>query len=179
MALPTRSFESFRWAKAMIGRLARLIAVIGESDCPPDLYAIAEDVGRLAAEHAAGIVCGGLGGVMEAACKGASSAGGVAVGILPGPSKLDANPFVTVAIPTAMGEARNALVVRSADAVIAVGGKYGTLSEIGLALKMGKPLVGVRTWGLYREGQPVEAFPTVDSAPDAVDLALRLAEKGG
>lgn len=158
---------------------ALTIAVIGESDCPPDLYGIAQDVGRLVAERGAVLVCGGLGGVMEAACRGASSAGGISLGILPGSSKLDSNPHVTIAIPTGMGEARNALVVGAADAVIAVGGKYGTLSEIALALKMGKPLVGIRTWELAREGHVVAAFPIAASAEEAVSLAFRLARDAG
>ena len=92
------------------------------------------------------LVCGGLGGTMEAACRGAKQAGGTTVGLLPGESRSDANPFVDVAIPTDLGEARNALVVRAADAVVAVGGGYGTLSEIALALRAGKRVVGLGTW---------------------------------
>jgi uncharacterized protein (TIGR00725 family) len=112
------------------------------------------------------IVCGGLGGVMEAACRGAKDAGGTTIGILPGADRAAANPFVDVAIPTGLGEARNALVVRAADAVIAVGGGYGTLSEVALALKAGKRVVGVGTWDI--DG--------VDPAPDAraaVETVLR------
>ena len=103
-------------------------------------------MGRLLAEHGAVLVCGGLGGTMEAACRGAKQAGGTTVGLLPGESRSDANPFVDVAIPTDLGEARNALVVRAADAVVAVGGGYGTLSEIALALRAGKRVVGLGTW---------------------------------
>ena len=103
-------------------------------------------MGRLLAERGAVLVCGGLGGTMEAACRGAKQAGGTTVGLLPGGSRSDANPFVDVAIPTDLGEARNALVVRAADAVVAVGGGYGTLSEIALALRAGKRVVGLGTW---------------------------------
>ncbi len=103
-------------------------------------------MGRLLAERGAVLVCGGLGGTMEAACRGAKQAGGTTVGLLPGGSRSDANPFVDVAIPTGLGEARNALVVRAADVVVAVGGGYGTLSEIALALKAGKRVVGLGSW---------------------------------
>ena len=152
-----------------------VLGVIGESDCSPELYAVAEAVGRLAAEGGAMIVCGGLGGVMEAACKGATSAGGTSIGILPGASRQDANPFVSTVVPTGMGEARNVLVVRASDAVIAVGGEYGTLSEIALALKLGTPLVGVQTWELSRGGNRVEDFPIADTPEEAVAMAFRLA----
>ncbi len=157
---------------------AIVIGVIGEGDCPGDLYRMAEEVGRLVAERGAAVVCGGLGGVMEAACRGARGAGGTAIGILPGFEKSDANAFVTTALPTGMGEARNALVVRAADALVAVGGKYGTLSEIALALKMGKPLVGLRTWGLVLQGKPIKPFPECSTAAEAVELAFRLIGRG-
>jgi uncharacterized protein (TIGR00725 family) len=107
-----------------------VIAVIGESDPSPRMLALAEDVGAEIASAGAVLTCGGLGGAMEAACRGAQAKGGVTIGILPGTRHADANPYVTHAIPTGLGHARNLLVVRSADAVIAVGGKFGTLSEI-------------------------------------------------
>jgi uncharacterized protein (TIGR00725 family) len=110
-------------------------------------------------------VCGGLGGVMEAACRGASQAGGTTVGLLPGLDRRDANPYVDVAIPTGLGEARNALVVRTADALVAVGGGYGTLSEIGLALRTGKHVVGLATW-------EIDGIERVSSPGDAVDAVL-------
>ncbi|HYR63766.1 MAG TPA: TIGR00725 family protein [Actinomycetota bacterium] len=122
------------------------LAVIGPSRATPAVEAAAFEVGALVAASGAILVCGGGGGAMEAACRGAKSAGGVTVGILPGATRADANPSVDIALPTGMGEARNTLVVRAADAVIAVGGGVGTLSEIGLALKMGKPVVGLGTW---------------------------------
>jgi uncharacterized protein (TIGR00725 family) len=125
----------------------------------------AEEVGRLLAERGAMVVCGGLGGVMEAACRGARAGGGTTIGILPGLSRSDANPFVDVVIPTGLGEARNALVVRAADAVIALGGGYGTLSEIALALKAGKRVVGLGTW-------EIEGVLAVEDAEAAVAAAL-------
>jgi uncharacterized protein (TIGR00725 family) len=119
--------------------------VIGPGDEPVE---VAAEVGRLVAERGAVLVCGGLGGAMESACRGAKEGGGLTVGILPGADRSAANPFVDVALPTGLGEARNALVVRAADVVIAIGGGYGTLSEIALALKAGKPVVGLGTWDI-------------------------------
>jgi uncharacterized protein (TIGR00725 family) len=119
------------------------VAVIGPGDEPT---VAAAEVGRLLAERGATLVCGGRGGAMEAACRGAKEADGLTVGILPGADRSDANPFVDVALPTGLGEARNALVVGAADAVIAIGGGYGTLSEIALALKAGKRVIGLGTW---------------------------------
>jgi uncharacterized protein (TIGR00725 family) len=124
------------------------IAVVGGSEASDEERAAAEEVGRRLAVAQATVVCGGLGGVMEAACRGAKSAGGRTVGILPGEDRAEANPWVDVALPTGLGEARNALVVRAADAVVAVGGEYGTLSEIALALRAGKPVVGIGTWDI-------------------------------
>ena len=129
-------------------------------------------MGRALAERGAAVVCGGLGGVMEAACRGAKSAGGTTVGILPGFDRRDANAWVDVAIPTGLGEARNALVIRAADALIAVGGEWGTLSEIALGLKAGKRVVGLGTWELARGGAPVEGVMAAASAAEAVELAL-------
>ncbi len=143
------------------------VAVVGSGDAPRDELEVAEAVGRAVAERGAVVVCGGLGGVMEAACRGARGAGGTAVGILPGSDRGAANEFVDVAIPTGLGEARNALVVRAADVLIAVGGSWGTLSEIALALRTGKRVVGVGTWELGRPG--IE--PAAD-ASEAVELAL-------
>jgi uncharacterized protein (TIGR00725 family) len=151
------------------------VAVVGASAGTPAELALGETIGRLLAENGAVLVCGGMGGVMEAAAGGAMNAGGTTVGILPTASRLDANPYLTVAVATGMGEARNAIVVRTADVVIAVHGEYGTLSEIALALKMGKPVVGVGTWELVREGAPVDAIVRADSPEDAVAKALKLA----
>ena len=114
---------------------------------------MAYEVGRLLAEAGCAIVCGGLGGVMEAACRGARSASGLTIGILPGPTRTDANPYVDVAIATGMGEARNVVIVRTADVLVAVGGGFGTLSEIGHALRLGKRVVGLGTWEVSRGGR--------------------------
>ena len=135
----------------------------------------AEEVGRALGERGVALVCGGLGGVMEAACRGAKGAGGATIGILPGSDRAAANGFVDVAIPTGLGEARNALVVRAADAVIAVGGGYGTLSEIALALKMGTPVIGVGTWELGRDdldADPIVRANDVDEAMAALRRVL-------
>ncbi len=134
------------------------VAVVGGGGrLPAAQRTMAEEVGRAVAEAGAVLVCGGLGGVMEAACRGAQAGGGLTIGILPGLERHDANPHVEVAIPTGMGEARNALVVRAADVVVAVAGEYGTLSEIALALQAGIPVVGLDTWELARRGEPVDA----------------------
>jgi len=151
--------------------------VIGPGEAAADELETAEELGRLIAEAGAALVCGGRGGVMEAACRGARTAGGLTVGILPGRDRREANPYVEVAIPTGLGEARNALVVRSADAVVAVGGAYGTLSEIAFALRAGTPVVGIRTWELSRGGQPDSGVVRADSAAEAARAALDLARK--
>jgi uncharacterized protein (TIGR00725 family) len=151
------------------------VAVVGPSAGTPAELAIGEAVGRLVAEAGAVLVCGGMGGVMEAAAGGAMNAGGKTVGILPTSSRLEGNPYLTVAVATGMGEARNAIVVRTADVVVAVHGEFGTLSEIALALKIGRPVVGVGTWELRKAGEPVDAIVRATSAEDAVAKALRLA----
>lgn len=135
----------------------------------------AEEVGRLLAEAGAVVLCGGLGGVMDAVARGASSAGGISVGILPGDTRDGASDGLTVALPTGMGETRNALLVRAADVVIAISGEYGTLSEIAFALKIGRPVVGLVTWELAKDGTAVEAFRRVETPAEAVDLAMSLA----
>ena len=119
-----------------------LVAVIGGSTCTSEEAEWAGVVGRLLAEQEAVLLCGGLGGVMEAAARGAKQARGLTVGILPGSDRADANPFIDVPLATGMGEMRNALIVRAAQAVIAIGGGVGTLSEIALALRIGTPVVG-------------------------------------
>ncbi len=145
---------------------APYVAVVGAGgDVAPEMLAIAEAVGAELARRGAVVVTGGLGGVMEAACRGAKEAGGTTVGILPGLDRSAANPYVDVAIATGLGEARNALVVRSADVVVAVGGGYGTLSEIGLALKIGKRVVGLGTW-------EIDGVLVVDGPEAAVAEAL-------
>jgi len=151
------------------------IAVCGPGRAGEEEEAWAEVVGREIARAGAVLVCGGLGGVMDAAARGAREEGGTVVGILPGETRAGASPHLTVALPTDMGEARNVLVVRAADAVIAIAGKFGTLSEIALALKMGKPVVGLATWKLARPGSKEDALPQVETPEGAVAAALELA----
>jgi uncharacterized protein (TIGR00725 family) len=151
------------------------VAVVGAGSADARTAAVAEEVGRLVASRGAVVICGGLGGVMEAACRGAKSAGGTTLGILPGLDRDEANEWVDVAIPTGLGEARNALVVRAADVLIAIGGEYGTLSEIALALKTGKPVVGLDTWELSRRGVPATDIVRASAPAEAVELAFRLA----
>ncbi|MCK4450535.1 MAG: TIGR00725 family protein, partial [Anaerolineae bacterium] len=131
-----------------------MIAVIGGSAPTAEEAAAAEAVGRALAEGGAILVCGGLRGVMEAACRGAKSAGGLTIGILPGTDRSEANPYVDIPIVTGIRCARNAIITRTAQAVVAVGGSYGTLSEIGFALSFGVPVVGLGTWEPRREGHP-------------------------
>ena len=145
-----------------------IISVIGTGSCDQKTYQVAEDVGRLIAQGGAILITGGLGGVMEAASKGANEAGGTVIGILPGFSKKDANAHVTVPLITGLSHARNVIVVRSADAVIAVAGEYGTLSEIAIALKLGKPVIGINTW------ENIEGVVKADNAEDAVNKAFEL-----
>jgi uncharacterized protein (TIGR00725 family) len=129
-------------------RVKGQIGVIGGGTCPSEIYEIAQEVGREIARNGFSLVCGGLGGVMEAACRGAKEAGGITIGILPTSNKRDANPYVDLVIPTGLGHARNVLVVHASDALVAVDGETGTLSEIAIALKVGKPIVGIKTWEL-------------------------------
>jgi len=152
----------------------RFIAVIGGSQCSPEEAELAEAVGRELARCGAVLVCGGLGGVMKAACKGASSEGGTTIGILPGDSRRQANPYVQIPIVTNIGYARNTIVVKSAHAVIAIGGSHGTLSEIGHALQYNIPVIGLNTWSLSRNGQLEESIILAQSATDAVKKALDL-----
>lgn len=147
------------------------IAVIGGSRCSPAEEAAAEAVGRAVAEAGAVLVCGGLGGVMEAAARGAVQAGGLTVGILPGTDPRDASPWIRVPLPTGMGEGRNVLVVRAADAVVAVGGEWGTLSEIALARKIGVPVIA-----LGEPPVPQLGLERAASAREAVARALEQAK---
>ncbi len=151
--------------------MKRYIAVVGSSSCPPDIAKLAYEVGQEIALAQAILVCGGLGGVMEEACRGAQEKKGITLGILPGHQRRG-NPYLTLALPTGLGEARNFLVVKVADAVIAVGGEYGTLSEIAMALKLGKPVIGLKTWELFREGKADQGIIKAKNAKDAVNLAL-------
>jgi hypothetical protein len=151
----------------------KIVGVIGSSKADPDILALAEEVGSEIAKRGAAVVCGGLTGVMEAVCKGARKEGGLTIGIIPSDSRDDANPYVQIPIVTGMGMGRNVMLVKTADVVIAVGGEFGTLSEIAHALKSGKTVIGLRTWKL--EKAHTRAIPDlieVDSPKKAVDLAL-------
>jgi len=153
----------------------KIIAVIGGSQCSKEEAKIAEEVGRQLARQGAILVCGGLSGVMEAACKGASSEGGITIGILPGESRQTANPYVQIPIVTGIGYARNITVVKSAQAVIAIDGNYGTLSEISHALQSGIPVIGLNTWSLSRNSKQDNSIISAQNAAEAVDKALNLA----
>lgn len=155
-----------------------IIAVIGDSSCSCEEARLAETVGELLAQCGATIVCGGLGGVMEAVCRGAKSRGGLTVGLLPGEDAKMANSWVDIPVVTGIGEARNVAVAKSAEAVIAIGGGYGTLSEIAYALKSGIPVIGLNTWSLSRNGREDDSIIRVHDATEAVDKAISLAKKG-
>ncbi|GAB3828159.1 TIGR00725 family protein [Dactylosporangium cerinum] len=148
------------------------VAVIGAGQATPEQERVAERVGVLLAEAGAVLVSGGRGGVMLASCRGAYERGGVTVGLLPGMNRAEGNPFLTVALPTGMGELRNGLVARTADGLIAVGGGWGTLSEIGFAMRLARPLAAVGSWTVAGpEAGP--SYPTVETAEAAVSLVLR------
>jgi uncharacterized protein (TIGR00725 family) len=151
----------------------RYVSVIGGGRCSAAEYALAEQVGRLAARSGATLVCGGLGGVMEGAAKGAKAAGGITIGILPGHERRAANPYLDHVITTGMGEARNVAVVSSGDAVIAVAGGYGTLSEIGLAAKIGRPVIILHGWRLD-SAEPQPGIWYASSAEEAFALLARI-----
>jgi len=155
-----------------------IVAVIGAGRCSKEVARVAESVGRELARRGVALVCGGLGGVMEAACRGAKSEGGLTIGILPGSSRREANPYVDIPVVTGLGEARNVIVVRTAQAVIAVDGEYGTLSEIAHALKLGIPVVGLNTWQLAKQGRLVSAIVEAGTPAEAVDRALALGGGG-
>ena len=154
-----------------------IIAVIGDSSCSPEEAKLAETVGELLAQRGVIIICGGLGGVMEAVCRGAKSKGGLTVGILPGQDSSMANPWLDIPVVTGIGEARNVAVVKSAQAVIAIGGSYGTLSEIAYALKSRIPIIGLNTWSLSRNEREDDSIIRVQSATEAVDKAISLAKR--
>lgn len=153
------------------------IAVIGGSQCSPEEAKLAETVGQELARREVILICGGLGGVMEAACKGASSVGGITVGILPGDNRYEANSYVSIPIVTGMGYARNILVVKSAQAVIAIDGSYGTLSEIAHALQDNIPVVGLDTWSFSLKGQLSDSIIPAQDAREAVEKAIAAAKE--
>lgn len=143
------------------------IGVIGAGDCSTETYNMAVELGYLISQSGWILICGGLGGVMKGAAKGCYKGGGLSVGILPGEEKDAANPFITLPIPTGMGEGRNLLIVRASDVVVSIAGGYGTLSEIGLALKMGKLMVGLKTW------PNIDGIDYVETPQQAIDMIAR------
>ncbi len=147
------------------------IGVIGAGECTPAISSIAYEVGKLIAQNNGVLVCGGLGGVMEGAARGAKEAGGLTVGILPGFDPKESNPYIDISVVTGLSHARNVLVVRSSSALIAIDGGYGTLSEIAIALKLGKPVVGLNTWNID------PAVIQVSTPREAVERALSLIQK--
>lgn len=153
----------------------KFIAVVGGSQCSAKEAKLAEEVGREIARRGVILVCGGLGGVMEATCKGAQSEGGTTIGILPNDSRRSANPYVQIPLATGMGYARNFIVVKSAQAIIAIDGSYGTLSEISHALQSGIPVIGLNTWSLCQNGQQDDSIILAQDPTEAVDKALELA----
>ena len=140
-----------------------MIAVIGAGTCNKKIYQLAEEVGKKLALKGYTIICGGLGGVMEAVCKGAKMQGGVTVGILPGGDPGEANPYIDIAIASGMGIGRNIIIVRSAEVVLAIDGVYGTLSELAFALQLNKQVVGLETWDIS------DKIIKANNASDAVD----------
>jgi uncharacterized protein (TIGR00725 family) len=153
------------------------VGVAGASQPEASLIAPAETLGRRLAEAGAVLVCGGGFGVMAAVCRGARQAGGTTVGLLPGLDRGGGNPDLTVALPTGLEQGRNLLLVRASDALVAVGGGFGTLSEVALALRTGVPVVGLATWSLALAGRPVDAFPVAADAEEAAELVLAAARE--
>lgn len=152
-----------------------IIGVIGASRADDELLRLAEELGQEIASRGVAVVCGGMTGVMEAVCKGARAKGGITIGIIPSDDKNDANQFVQIPIVTGMGVGRNVLLVKTADVLIAVGGEFGTLSEIAHALNIGKTVVALRSWNLERVTEkPIRNLIDADSPKEAVDLALNV-----
>lgn len=149
----------------------KIIGLIGGSVCTPEIEEAAEKVGRGIAERDGILICGGLGGVMEAGCRGAKEAGGMTIGILPGTNQKDANKYVDIPIPTGIGYARNIIIVNTSDSVIAVNGKFGTLSEIAFCLQLGVPVIGLFSW-------EIDPSIIIANTPEqAVDIAFSIGIK--
>ncbi len=144
------------------------VAVIGAGACDPLIYELAREAGRALALRGHRVICGGLGGVMEGVCRGVKEAGGISIGILPGNDPAEANPYVEIPIATGMGIGRNIILIRSANAVLAIDGRYGTLSEIAYALQLEKPVIGLHTWNVS------EAIKKADSIDQAMGMINKL-----
>ena len=149
-----------------------IIGVIGGGKCTAEIYGLAFEVGAEIARHNKTLICGGLGGVMESVCKGAKSENGLTIGVLPGKLKGEANQWVDIPIVTGMGVARNVIIVRTADSIIAIDGSYGTLSELAIASNLGVPIVGLKTWEVAE--LPIKR---VNTPKEAVKLAIKLADE--
>lgn len=147
--------------------MKKMIAVIGGRRVQKELLREAEKVGRLIAQKGLVLICGGLNGVMEAVAKGAKAEGGITIGILPQDHKRDANEYIDIPIVTGMGIGRNVIIARTGDTLIAIGGEYGTLSEIAFALQLDKPVIGIKTWD-------IKGIIKAENAEEAVDNALKL-----
>jgi len=145
---------------------AKYVGVIGGGECTDSTYKTAQSLGFEIGKKGWILVCGGLGGIMEAAAKGCAEAGGMTLGILPGSQRNSANPYIRIALPTGLEEGRNLLVVRTSDVLVSIGGGYGTLSEIALALKAGKPVIGLETWehiqGIQYVSHPDEVIEKIN-----------------
>lgn len=148
--------------------MRRRIGVIGNGACPDEVEKLAEEVGREIAQREGILICGGLGGVMEGAARGAKEKGGLTVGIIPGESPSQANSYIDIPIVTGLGYARNIIVVRSSEVLIAIHGQYGTLSEIAFALQLKVPVVGLNTWEVSADIVPAS------TPADAVEKAFSL-----
>jgi len=155
----------------------KIVSVIGTSTASPEIYTLAREVGRLLAMKGCIVACGGRGGVMEAVCRGVAEKGGLSLGFLPGGVE-EANPYVSIPVSTGLGEARNCLVVSAGNVVIAIGGAFGTLSELGFALKLGKVVIGLGSWrACDDEGREFPSM-TASSAEEAVEMALSAMDGG-
>ena len=154
-----------------------IVAVIGTRQPSPEESKLAEEVGRELAKNGAVLICGGLGGVMEDACRGACAEGGLTIGVIPGDDRKSANPYVQIPIVTGIGYARNVIIVKSAQAIIAVGGGYGTLTEIGYALDSKKPVIGLKTWKFSRNNHMDKSIIRARNAKEAVSKALKLVKR--
>jgi uncharacterized protein (TIGR00725 family) len=154
-----------------------IIAVIGTRQPSPEESKLAEEVGRELAKNGVALICGGLGGVMEDSCRGACAEGGLTIGVIPGDDRKSANPCVQIPIVTGIGYARNVIIIKSAQAIIAVGGGYGTLTEIGYALDSKKPVIGLKTWKFSRNNRMDKSIIRAHNAKEAVSKALKLIKR--
>ena len=154
-----------------------IVAVIGTRQPSPEESKLAEEVGRELAKNGVILICGGLGGVMEDTCRGARAEGGLTIGVIPGDDRKSANSYVQIPIVTGIGYARNVIIVKSAQAIIAVGGGYGTLTEIGYALDSKKPVIGLGTWKISRNNQLDKSIIRAHNAKEAVSKAIKLAKR--